>query len=226
MRRQLAARSLPANGDGYVPESAERAAARQQELALLSGLRNGDPAAIETLFDRYHAKIYSLAMSILKNPSDVEEAIQDVFLIVVRKSDLFRGDSALYSWIYRICVNTCLIRLRRTRRAETVPIEDFLPVFTTEGTHARPVEDWSPDVDGPILNKELGQVIHKFSERLPLKYRVVFVLCDVQGLSYEETAQTLELSVAAVKSRLHRARLNLREQLGQYLRDGEVGPDL
>ena len=225
MARRLAASSLLDDGNELAPGLPERVGVREEETALLSGLRIGDPAAVETLFDRYHGKLYGLAMSILKNASDAEEAVQDVFLTVVRKADLFRGSSALYSWIYRICVNTCLMRLRRGRRAETVPIDGFLPVFTRDGTHAGSIDDWSPEVDRRILDKELGQVIRRFSEGLPLKYRVVFALCDVQGLSYEETAQTLELSVAAVKSRLHRARLNLREQLGRYLRDGQVATD-
>lgn len=225
MRRQVSASCPLDNGDGYTTGLQERLSSSEKEAALLYGLKIGDPAAIETLFDRYHAKVYGLAMSILKNASDAEEAVQDVFLTVVRKADLFRGNSALYSWIYRICVNTCLMRLRKVRRTETVPIDGFLPVFTNEGAHANPIEDWSRDVDRRILEKELGQVIRKYSENLPLKYRVVFTLCDVQGLSYEETAQTLDLSIAAVKSRLHRARLNLRERLARYLRDGQMALD-
>lgn len=195
---------------------------RPEEEELLSGLRKGSPSAVEALFDRYHGKVYGLAMSILRNESDAEEAVQDVFLAVVRKADRFRGNSALYSWIYRICVNNCLMQLRRGRKAVTVPIEEFLPVFTREGVHARPVEDWSCDVDRRFLEKELGRVIGKYTESLPEKYRVVFALCDVQGLSYEEAARMLGLTVAAVKSRLHRARLFLRERLGRYVRDGSA----
>ncbi len=222
MRHRSAGSSPLENGDGYSPGWPNGLGLREEDAALLSGIRLGVPSAIEALFDRYHAKVYGLAMSILKNGSDAEEAAQDVFLTVVRKSDLFRGNSALYSWIYRISVNTCLMRLRRGRRSETVPIEGFLPVFTKEGAHTRPAEDWSREVERRILEKELGQVIRRYSESLPEKYRTVFGLCDVQGLSYEETADVLDLSIAAVKSRLHRARLNLRERLGRYLRDGKV----
>jgi len=161
-------------------------------------------------------------MSILKNKSDAEEAAQDVFLTVVRKADRFQGNSALYSWIYRICVNACLMRLRKGRRTETVPIEEFLPVFTKEGAHAGPVQDWSRGVELRLLERELGQVIKRFTDELSEKYRVVFVLSDVEGLSNEETAQVLNLTIPAVKSRLHRTRLYLRERLGRYLRDGSV----
>ena len=129
-------------------------------------------------------------------------------------------DPALSTWVCRICVNTCLMRLRKGRRAETVPIEEFLPAFTKEGAHAGPVEDWSREVERRIPEKEIGQVIGGFAGKLPEKYRLVFVLCDVQGFSYEEAAQVLGMPIAVVKSRLHRVRLYLRERLGRYHRDG------
>lgn len=182
----------------------------------------GAPAAAEALFDRYHEKVYGLAMSILKNKSDAEEVAQDVFLTVVRNGDRFQGNGALPSWIYRICVGACLMRLRKGRRTETVPIRDFLPVFTKKGAHARPVEDWSREVECRIPEREIGQVIGGFAEELPEKYRVVFAFCDVQGFSCEETAQVLGLTTAAVKSRLHRTRLYLRERLSRYLRGGRA----
>jgi len=189
---------------------------------LLEELRKGSDEAVEVLFQRFHGKIYGLAMSILKNESDAEEAAQDVFLTVFQKAHTFKGNSALYSWIYRICVNACLMRLRGKRRQETVSIEEFMPVFTEDGMHASPVGDWSKEVERKMLDKELGNVIKKFTEDLSEKYRVVFVLSDVEGLSNEETAQILGLTVPAVKSRLHRARLYLREELSRYLREGKV----
>jgi RNA polymerase sigma-70 factor (ECF subfamily) len=193
------------------------------DSVLLEELRKGTPEAVENLFDRFHGKIYSLAMSILKNESDAEEATQDVFLTVVQKAHTFKGNSALYSWIYRICVNTCLMRLRGKRRGETVSIEDFMPVFTEDGMHASLIDDWSKEVERKALDKELGQVIQRFTGALSEKYRVVFVLSDVEGLSNEETAQILGLTVPAVKSRLHRARLYLRERLTRYLQEGKTG---
>jgi RNA polymerase sigma-70 factor (ECF subfamily) len=189
---------------------------------LLEELRAGSEAAVEALFERFHGKIYSLALSILKNDSDAQEAAQDVFITVIRKVGMFKGDSALYSWIYRICVNTCLMRLRGKRRNETVSIEEFMPVFTEEGMHASPIDDWSKEVERNLLNKELGEVIRKHTESLSEKYRVVFVLSDVEGLANEETAEILGLSVPAVKSRLHRARLYLRERLARYVTQGKV----
>jgi RNA polymerase sigma-70 factor (ECF subfamily) len=194
----------------------------KEDEALLERLRTGAPGAVEELLRLYQGKIFNLAMSILKNESDAEEATQDVFMTVIRKVNTFQGNSAFYSWIYRICVNTCLMRLRGRRRNETVAIEDFMPVFTEEGMHASPMDDWSKEVERKALNEELGEMIRKFTEELSEKYRVVFVLSDIEGLSNEETAKILGMTVPAVKSRLHRARLYLREQLSRYLHDGKT----
>ena len=195
----------------------------KEDEVLLERLRKGSPEAVSELLRLFQGKIFNLAMSILKNESDAEEATQDVFMTVVRKADTFKGNSALYSWMYRICVNTCLMRLRGKRRNDTVSIEEFMPVFTEEGMHASPMDDWSKEVERKALNEELGQMIRKFTDQLSEKYKVVFVLSDVEGLSNEETAQILGLTVPAVKSRLHRARLYLREQLSRYLLEGKAG---
>ena len=195
----------------------------KEDEALLESLRKGTPGAVDELLRQYQGKIFNLAMSILKNESDAEEAAQDVFMTVIRKVETFQGNSAFYSWIYRICVNACLMRLRGKKRSETVSIEEFMPVFTDEGMHTSPMDDWSKEVERDALNEELGRMIRKYTEELSEKYRVVFVLSDVEGLSNEETAKILGLTVPAVKSRLHRARLYLREQLSRYLREGKVG---
>ncbi len=194
----------------------------QDDNVLLEELRAGSEESVEALFDRFHGKVYSLALSILKNDSDAQEVAQDVFITVIRKVGTFKGDSALYSWIYRICVNSCLMRLRGKRRNETVSIEEFMPVFTEEGMHASLVDDWSKEVERNLLNKELGEIIQRYTDSLSEKYRVVFVLSDVEGLSNEETSEILGLSVPAVKSRLHRARLYLRERLTRYMTQGKV----
>jgi RNA polymerase sigma-70 factor, ECF subfamily len=222
MNRGSAGTASPGNAQRSSNRPAAHTGLRPEDAALLSRLRLGEPAAVEALFDRYHGKVYGLALSILKNKSDTEEAVQDIFLTVLRKADQFQGNSALSSWIYRICVNACLVRLRKSRRTETVPIDEYLPVFTKEGVHAGPVQGWTSEVERRMLDKELGQVIKRFTDEISEKYRVVFLLSDVEGLSNEETAQVLDLTVSAVKSRLHRTRLYLRERLSRYLRDGDA----
>lgn len=226
------------NGNGLFPRSERSGSGRVMQFDkcitsvmgpecggehLLAALRRNPTEGAESLFECYHGKIFSLAMSILKDEREAEEATQDVFLKVFRKAHTFRGNSALYSWICRICVNTCLMRLRGKRRQKTVSIEEFLPVFTKDGMHASPVEDWSKEVGRKMLDKELGKVTKKFMEELPEANRVVFVLSDVEGFTYAETAKILGLSVPAVKSRLHRTRLYMREQLSRYLQEGRIG---
>src|SRR5512140_23675 len=198
MKRASAESAFLGNGSGLATRRAEHIGLRPEDAALLSKFRLDAPAAIGTLFDRYHEKVYGLAMSILMNRNDAEEATQDVFHAVVRKAECFQEDSESHSWIYRICVNTCLMRLRKGRRTETVPIEEFLPAFTKEGAYASPVEDWSREVERQIPEKEIGQVIGGFAGELTEKYRLVFAFCDLQGFSCEETAQVLGMSIAAV----------------------------
>jgi len=225
MKRASAESALIGNDSGWATRRAEYTGLRPEDAALLSKFRLDVPVAIETIFDRYHEKVYGLAMSILMNRNDAEEATQDVFLAVMRKADRFQENLESPSWIYRICVNTCLMRLRKGRRTETVPIEEFLPAFTEGGAYASPVEDWSSEVERQIPEKEIGQVVGGFAEELTEKYRLVFALCDLHGFSHEETAKVLGLSIAAVKSRLHRARLYLRERLSRYHRNLQRKPE-
>ncbi len=194
----------------------------QDDERIIEGLKSRDEQAVVDLIDKYQGRIYNLAISILRNEGDAEEITQDVFMTVYQKIDSFKGDSAFFSWVYRICVNACLMRLRNRKRTDAVSIEDFMPVFTEDGRHASEIGDWSREVERRVLNRELGEVLRKFIAELSEKYRVVLVLSDVEGLSNEETANILGLSIPAVKSRLHRARLYLRERLDQYLKAGEL----
>lgn len=194
----------------------------QDDDRIIEGLKSGEEWAVEAMIDRFNVRVYNLAMSILRNESDAEEIVQDVFMTVYNKIDSFKGDSAFYSWIYRICVNACLMKLRSRKRMESVPIDDFMPVFTGTGEHISMVNDWSREVEKKVLNRELGEVLRTFISELSEKYRVVLVLSDVEGLSNEETANILGLTIPAVKSRLHRARLFLRERLESYVMEGKV----
>jgi RNA polymerase sigma-70 factor (ECF subfamily) len=194
----------------------------QDDDRIIKGLKKRDERSVVDLIDKYHGRIYNLSMSILRNEGDAEEITQDVFMTVYQKIDSFKGDSAFFSWIYRICVNACLMRLRNRKRTDAVSIEEFMPVFTEDGRHASELRDWSREVERRVLNRELGDVLRMFISELSEKYRVVLVLSDVEGLTNEETANILGLTIPAVKSRLHRARLYLRERLDKYLKAGEV----
>ncbi len=181
----------------------------------MEGLRRGEASAVDALVDRYGGWIHRVAVRSLGDPRDAEEVTQDVLLTVARKIGTFKEEAAFSSWIYRITVNAAYQRLRSTRSRGEVSLEPFLPVFDEEGRHATPVVDWSSHLDDAAAARETREAIERAVSRLPEDYRIVFVLRDVEGLSNEEVAAALDLSVGAVKSRLHRARLFLRQQLAR-----------
>jgi RNA polymerase sigma-70 factor (ECF subfamily) len=153
--------------------------------------------------------------------ADAQEVLQEAFLNAYQKLPLFRGEAQFSSWLYRIAANSALMRLRRKRRApDTVPdepIELGAPRFDQQGGFEQPPRsDWSQRADDQLQSKELGSAIDRAVHQLPDDYRTVFLLKDVDGLSNEDIANALGLSVPAVKSRLHRARLALREKLGDF----------
>lgn len=168
---------------------------------------------METLVDRYGARIYRVALRLLGDARDAEEVTQDVLMTVLRKIDTFRGDAALSSWLYRIAANSAYDYLRGRRRRAEVALEPLLPAFDEEGRHTRPVIDWLPRVEDPTAAGEVGPAIERALGRLPEEHRAVIVLRDIEELSNEEAAEALGLTVAALKSRLHRARLFLRQEL-------------
>jgi RNA polymerase sigma-70 factor (ECF subfamily) len=196
---------------------------------LVAKARDGDAAAFETLVNRHQRQIYRLALRMMGNESDAEEVLQETFLNAYEKLGEFRGDAAFNSWIYRIAANSALMRLRRRRRApDTVALPEpgvtgpgdappAGPRFGDDGAYAEPPRsDWSLRADEALQNAQLGGAIERAVQKLPEDYRVVFLLKDVDGLSNEQISEALGLSVPAVKSRLHRARLALREQLGDF----------
>jgi RNA polymerase sigma-70 factor (ECF subfamily) len=186
------------------------------EATLIDQLRAGDAAALDGLMARFAPRVYRLACGITRNPADAEEVVQDVFLSLFRKIDSFEGRAALGTWIYRITVNTALLK-RRGKRAELeVLLEDHLPTFREDGhrdgDRAWLLADWSENPEAKLLTKETRLAVRRIIASLPDHYRVVLLLRDLEGLSSEETAEILGEPVSMVKSRLHRARMALREQ--------------
>jgi RNA polymerase sigma-70 factor (ECF subfamily) len=153
--------------------------------------------------------------------------LQDVFLAVFQKIGGFRGDAKLSSWIYRITTNAALMKLRKRPKVKEIPLEEELgPAMTEEGMIAEPVVDWSRLPNDELDRKELGQRIEQAINLLPADYRSVVVLRDVEGLSAQEACEILSLSEAALKSRLHRARLSLRKQLADYAVSRTAAPSM
>lgn len=191
------------------------------ETVLIERLRDGDSAALEMLMERYASRVYRVARGITRTDADAEEVVQDVFLTLARKIASFEGRAALGTWIYRIAANAALLK-RRGRRAELeVSLEEHLPTFKEdghrEGTRAFLIADWSQTPEAELLDGEARAILSRAIDQLPEAYRAVLVLRDVEELTNEETAKILGESVASVKSRLHRARMALREQLTRQL---------
>ena len=183
---------------------------------LVKRIRNGDARAFEILVDRYEKRLFRIVLGILKDPDDAVEVVQDVFMTAFRKIDTFREEASFSTWIHRIAVNAALMHRRRDKSSAMVPLEKVLPSFDERGRALEHVEDWSEQADDPVLQEEIHQVIQAAVNRLDEKYKVVFVLREVEGISTEDTARITGLSVAAVKTRLHRARLQLRKELADY----------
>ncbi len=189
---------------------------KEEEVLLVKRLKEKDTEAISGLVDAFSDKIYNLALGLLKNEQDAEDVVQDTLLQVFEKIGSFREEAALSSWIYRIALNFSYMRIRKIKRDDHLEIEEHMPRFQRSGMHMHPVVNWPEATDDSVMRKELGRLLRESIDRLPEKYRVVLTLRDVQGLSTEEVAEVTGMTVAAVKSRLHRARLFLRERLAGY----------
>jgi len=185
---------------------------------LLAALRRGEPGAAERLVSTYGERAYRLASRITGNADDAQEVVQDAFWTVIRKIDMFRGESAFGSWLYRIVANAAYQKLRgRRNRRHELSLDEVLPMFDERGCHVEPVADWSQAAADPAVQAELRMTLRAAIDELPAAYRAVMVLRDVEGRSNAEIAETLGLSVSVVKTRAHRARLFLRKRLDECM---------
>ncbi len=182
-----------------------------RDLDLLEALRQHEPTAAERLVTTYGERAYRLATSITGSEQDAEEVVQDAFWTVVRKIDMG-------SWLYRIVANAACQKLRsRQSRSRDLSLDEVLPAFDAQGRHVGPMADWSARVDDHSVQTELRMALTSAINELPPVARAALVLRDVEGLSNLEIAEALGLSVPIVKSRVHRARLFLRKQLGDAM---------
>jgi RNA polymerase sigma-70 factor, ECF subfamily len=187
------------------------------EPVLVAAAKSGDTSAFETLVNRYERKIFRLTQNITQNREDAEDAMQEAFLKAYEHLGDFEGNSRFYTWLVRIAVNQALMKLRR-RRPNVVSLDE--EIDTGEDMVPRDVEDWGPSPIERYEQTELGEILAKVIAELDPPFRIVFQLRDIEQLSTEETAEALGLSVPAVKSRLLRARLKLRQKLNQFFRRG------
>ncbi len=190
------------------------------EAELVSRARDGDGEAFAELVRRYERRVYRLVRNITQNPQDAEDALQDTFLKAFSRLDSFEGNSKFYTWLVRIAVNEALMKLRKRKSDRTVSLDDGID--TGEDVVVREIAVWDGDPEQKYSQQELRAILDEAIASLRPAFRTVFVLRDIEQLSTEETAAVLGLSVPAVKSRLLRARLQLREKLTRiFKRKGE-----
>lgn len=198
--------------------SNSRRKAEHDDTDLVERLKAGDEEALQAIFNRYSAKLYNVAQKILGEVADADEVIQDVFWTAFRKAKTFRGNSQFSTWLYRLTVNAALGKIRRSKKSKEIEYEEYLPKFQKDGHHlVRPVIDWSDTLDEKYAERELQRLLSEALEQLKPMDKSAVVLSDMEGMSDKEIAVMLGLTVSAVKTRLHRARLFLRGKLAVHL---------
>ncbi len=198
--------------------AASPAASTDNEAPLVAAARAGDLSAFEALVNRYERKIFRLAMNITQSREDAEDVMQETFLKSFQHLGEFKGNSRFYTWLVRIAVNQALMKLRR-RRPNLLSLDD--KIETEDDVLPREVEDWGPSPEDRYQQAELSKILSTVISELDPSFRIVFQLRDIEEMSTEESAELLGLSVPAVKSRLLRARLKLRQKLNRYFRKGD-----
>lgn len=190
------------------------------ESALVAKAKAGDPSAFSELVSHYDRRVFRMAKQITQNDEDAEDVLQETFLKAYSHLDDFQGNSKFYTWLVRIAVNEALMKLRKRRSDKTVPLDE--PIDTGEDVVAREIAVWDENPEDTYSREELGRILDEAVQSLKPAYRTVFILRDIEEMSIEETAEALNLSISAVKSRLLRARLQLREKLTrQFKRKGD-----
>jgi len=204
-----------------------RAAAAREERALdgsetdlLARLREGDDSAFLELVEENTGQMLAVARRFMRDEDDARDAVQDAFLSAFRALDKFAGDARLSTWLHRITINACLMKLRTRRRRPEEKIEDMLPGFHEDGRLANPGDPWPDGADVLLEKEENRDLVRAAIDRLPEKFRTVLILRDIEDYDTAETAEALGLTAAGVKTRLHRARLALRGLLDTHFARG------
>ena len=192
---------------------------QDEDLDLINGIQSGQKDLFYELVKRYEGKIYNFGLKLCRDIGDAEDLVQDTFLNVFRYLKDFRHETKFKNWLYKIASNVCIKKKRKSKFApdRELPLDDFLPGEDDRAPSELP--DWAALPLEKLLNEELSENLKKSIASLPEKYRMVFVLRDVEGFNTDETAQILNVSPASVKVRLHRARLFLREKIKEYFTD-------
>jgi RNA polymerase sigma-70 factor (ECF subfamily) len=189
---------------------------------LVEGIQAENPLAFEELVNRYSMRVFTLANRVTKHKEDAEDVMQEVFVLVMRKITAFRGQSSFSSWIYRVTLNCALMRLRKRRQDKSISMEDMMSQVLAVPNR---VNTFNSEGESFRRRSELREALTAAIEELPKDYRPVFILRDVDGFSSLEVSEMLGISVPAVKSRLHRARISLQRHLSELL-EGDAPEDI
>ena len=190
------------------------------EEELVEALRRQEDDAYEYLVRTYSGRMLVVARRFLGQDQDAQDAVQDAFLSAFKAIPDFEGNSKLSTWLHRIVVNACLMKIRTRKRKPEKPVEDLLPNFVADGHRDRVEPSWAITYDTAVQSRETRDLVRHQIEQLPESYRTVLLLRDIEQLSTEETAARLNLSVSAVKTRLHRARQALKTLLDPHMNGG------
>ena len=193
---------------------------RFAESEIVAGLVARDERVFERFVREQGPRLLAVCRRFLRNEEDARDAVQEAFLSAFRSIGRFEQGSRLGTWLHRIAVNCCLMKLRTRRRKPEEPIEDLLPRFAEDGHQSPPSAAWEGSAEELLARAETGTIVRDAIDRLPGTYRDVLLLRDIEELSTEEAARVLEVSENAVKIRLHRARQALRELLDPHFRKG------
>ncbi|MBI5177655.1 MAG: sigma-70 family RNA polymerase sigma factor [Nitrospinae bacterium] len=205
------------------PSSPDAALQKDKDFEAVNRFKTGDKAAFDELMSRYEGRIFGFLQRMCGGGERAKDMVQETFLTAYRYLAGFRGDASFKTWLYKIASTSCL-KSKRRRKAEPshhLSLDDLIP--TDEEVKDLTASNWYNAPVDDLLTRELNEHIDRSLMKLAEPYRLVFVLRDVEGLSAEETAKALGISVAAVKSRLHRARLFLRKELSAYYLSGGNG---
>lgn len=189
---------------------------------LLERLRAGDERAFDELVRTAGGRMLALARRMLPREEDARDCVQEAFLHAFRSLDRFDGRSRLTTWLHRIAVNACLMRLRSQRRRPEQSLDALLPRFRGDGHQERDTTPWKPPQESGIEREEVRDLVRARIRELPEQYRVVLLLRDIEGLDTDETAAMLGTTAAAIKTRLHRARQALRSLLEPHFTEGSL----
>jgi RNA polymerase sigma-70 factor (ECF subfamily) len=187
------------------------------DTELVHAAQCGDPRAFAQLVEKYEARVYNLARKMIRDPQDAEDVFQETFISDFRHLKDFQGDSSFSTWLYRIATNASLMKLRG-RKEPLLSLDEPIDAHG-DGMMPREIVDWGITPEEALLSGEVRAQMDAARDALPESLRAVFVLRDIEGLSVQETADVLSISVPNVKTRLHRARLMLREILSAYFKE-------